>query len=137
MRRCPVADLPAALSAAGYERCQQIEGAGQFAVRGGIVDVFPADSPAPVRMELWGDTVDTLSYFDLLTQRRTEPLDAIAIPPAAEIMYDDRRHWLLPLSSWPPPSAGAAPMQCAPICWPMWTACAAAHAPPAWTNTCR
>ena len=85
----PVADLPAALSAAGYERCQQIEGAGQFAVRGGIVDVFPADSPAPVRMELWGDTVDTLSYFDLLTQRRTEPLDAIAIPPAAEIMYDD------------------------------------------------
>jgi transcription-repair coupling factor (superfamily II helicase) len=40
-------------------------------------------------MELWGDTVDTLGYFDLITQRRTEQLDAIAIPPAAEIMYDD------------------------------------------------
>ncbi len=85
----PVADLPAALTAAGYERCQQIEGAGQFAVRGGIIDVFPADSPAPIRMELWGDTVDTISYFDLITQRRTDPLESAAIPPAAEIMYDD------------------------------------------------
>ncbi len=85
----PVADLPAALSAAGYERCAQIEGPGQFAVRGGIVDVYPAACPAPVRLELWGDTIDTLSYFDLLTQRRTENLDAVAIPPAAEIMYDD------------------------------------------------
>ena len=85
----PVKDLPAALSAAGYERCSQIEGAGQFAVRGGIVDVYPASCPAPIRMELWGDTVDTLGYFDLITQRRTEQLDAVAIPPAAEIMYDD------------------------------------------------
>ena len=85
----PVKDLPAALSAAGYERCAQIEGVGQFAVRGGIVDVYPAACPAPIRMELWGDTVDTLGYFDLITQRRTEQLDAVAIPPAAEIMYDD------------------------------------------------
>ncbi len=85
----PVTDLPAALAAAGYERCQQIEGPGQFAVRGGIVDVYPAACPAPIRLELWGDTVDTLSYFDLLSQRRTESLEAVAIPPAAEIMYDD------------------------------------------------
>ena len=85
----PVADLPAALSAAGYERCAQIEGPGQFAVRGGIVDVYPAACPAPIRMELWGDTIDSLCYFDLLTQRRTENLDAAAIPPAAEVMYDD------------------------------------------------
>ncbi len=85
----PVDDLPAALAASGYHRCEQIEGAGQYAVRGGIIDVFPADSPQPIRMELWGDTVDTLSYFDLLSQRRTDPLDSIAIPPAAEIMYAD------------------------------------------------
>ncbi len=84
----PVEDLPAALSAAGYERCQQIEGPGQFAVRGGIVDVYPADSPAPLRIELWGDEVDTLSYFDLISQRRTDSLTAAAIPPAAEVMYD-------------------------------------------------
>ncbi len=85
----PVEDLSAALSAAGYERCAQIEGPGQYAVRGGIVDVYPAACPAPIRLELWGDTIDTLSYFDLLTQRRTDALDAVAIPPAAEIMYDD------------------------------------------------
>ncbi len=84
----PVDDLPAALSAAGYERCDQIEGPGQFAVRGGIIDMYSADHPAPVRLELWGDAVDTLSYFDLLTQRRTDPLKTVSISPAAEIMYD-------------------------------------------------
>ena len=85
----PVKSLPVALTAAGYERCDQIEGPGQFAVRGGIIDVYSADSPAPVRIELWGDAVDTLSRFDLLTQRRTEAIQEISIPPAAEIMYDD------------------------------------------------
>ena len=85
----PVDSLPAVLTAAGYERCEQIEGPGQYAVRGGILDVYPADSPSPVRIELWGDTVDTLSAFDLLTQRRTDPLKTVSIPPAAEIMYDD------------------------------------------------
>ena len=85
----PVEDLPAALSAAGYERCAQIEGPGQFAVRGGIVDVYPAAGPAPIRLELWGDTVDMLAHFDLLSQRRTDTLEAVAIPPATEIMYDD------------------------------------------------
>ena len=85
----PVKNLAAALTAAGYERCEQIEGAGQFAARGGIFDVYPADCPAPVRVELWGDTVDTISYFDLLSQRRTESLSKVSIPPAAEIMYDD------------------------------------------------
>ncbi len=87
--RLPVADLPAALTAAGYERCAQIEGPGQFAVRGGIIDVYPAASPAPIRLELWGDEVDTLAYFDLLSQRRTDTLSSVAIPPAAEVMYDD------------------------------------------------
>ena len=84
----PVKDLAAALSSAGYERCDQIEGPGQYAVRGGITDVYPAQNSAPVRIELWGDTVDTLSYFDLLSQRRTDPLDAVDIPPAAEILYE-------------------------------------------------
>ncbi len=85
----PVKNLPEALTAAGYERCEQIEGPGQFAVRGGILDVYPADCPAPVRIELWGDVLDTLSYFDLLTQRRTDPLTQLAIPPAAEIVLDN------------------------------------------------
>lgn len=85
----PVKDLSAALTRTGYERCDQIEGPGQFAVRGGIIDVYPAACPAPVRIELWGDEVDTLHYFDLLTQRRTDRLESVAIPPAAEILYEE------------------------------------------------
>ena len=84
----PVESLPAVLSAAGYERCDQIEGAGQFAVRGGIVDVYPAQNASPLRIELWGNTVDTISQFDLLSQRRTESLKEADIPPAGEISYD-------------------------------------------------
>ncbi len=88
-RPLPVGDFPAALIAAGYERCDQIEGPGQFAVRGGIFDVYPAACPSPVRVELWGDELDTISYFDLLSQRRTDSLEAIDIPPAAEILVGD------------------------------------------------
>ncbi len=84
----PVSDLPAALARIGYTRCDQIEGAGQFAVRGGTIDVYPAQNASPIRIELWGDTVDTLSYFDILSQRRTDPLKAVDIPPACEILYD-------------------------------------------------
>jgi transcription-repair coupling factor (superfamily II helicase) len=85
----PVKNLTAALTAAGYERCEQVEGAGQFAVRGGIYDIFPADCPAPIRVELWGDTVDTMSYYDLISQRRTEPINQVSVSPAAEIMPDN------------------------------------------------
>ncbi|MCL2487163.1 MAG: transcription-repair coupling factor [Oscillospiraceae bacterium] len=88
-KRLPVASLSDTLVRAGYQRCETIEGSGQFAVRGGIYDIFPSGASAPVRLELWGDTVDTIAAFDLLTQRRTEPLDAVSIPPAAEILYDD------------------------------------------------
>ncbi len=88
-RPLPVPDLAAALTAAGYERCDQIEGPGQFAVRGGIVDVYAAQCSSPIRIELWGDTVDTLTYFDLLSQRRTDPIESADIPPAAEILCDD------------------------------------------------
>lgn len=82
------ASLPASLIAAGYERCDQIEGPGQFSCRGGIIDVYAANCDAPVRIELWGDTVDTISEFDILTQRRTQSLEQVSIPPACEIMYD-------------------------------------------------
>ncbi len=85
----PVEDLPAALVRAGYERCHKVESAGQFAVRGGIIDIFPAAEEMPIRLELWGDTVDTLSYFDLTTQRRTEPLRAVSLSPAVELLCAD------------------------------------------------
>ena len=60
---------------AGYVRSEQCEGKGQFAVRGGIFDIFPITAENPVRIEFWGDEIDTLSFFDIETQRRTEPGD--------------------------------------------------------------
>ncbi len=81
-------DLISRLTAAGYSRADLTEGAGQFSVRGGIVDVFPPNSTAPYRIELWGDSVDSLSEFDLETQRRTATLDNIAVSPARETLFD-------------------------------------------------
>lgn len=80
-------ELTAGLTAAGYSRCDLIEGPGQFSVRGGIVDIYPPSSSAPCRLELWGDTIDSLTYFDTETQRRTEPIESIRISPAAEVLF--------------------------------------------------
>ncbi len=78
------------LSEAGYSRADMTEGAGQFSVRGGIVDVFPPSSPNPFRIELWGDSIDSLSVFDIETQRRTNSLDKIEISPAVETLFASR-----------------------------------------------
>ena len=76
------------LISAGFKRADSVEGVGQFAVRGGIVDFFPPDSAQPVRIELWGDNVDTISLFDISTQRRTDSLDFCEITPSTEIVFD-------------------------------------------------
>ncbi len=76
------------LTAMGYVRGESVEGAGQFAVRGDIIDLFPVQLSAPVRMELWGDEIDTMGSFDPETQRRTEALEAVLIPPAKETLFD-------------------------------------------------
>ena len=80
--------LITALESAGFTRTETVEGSGQYAVRGGIVDFFPINSQNPVRIELWGDTVDTVSYFDTATQRRTDTADSCTVSPATEIMFD-------------------------------------------------
>ena len=85
----PVDSCVNALSAAGYERCDMVEGAGQFSLRGGILDFYPPDSPHPVRADFWGDTVDTLQYFDIDTQRSMEPVEEIHLLPAAELIITD------------------------------------------------
>ena len=72
------------LSALGYERVSQIEGTGQFAVRGGIIDVFPLTEELPVRIELWGDEIDSIRSFDVESQRSVENLDRVTIYPASE-----------------------------------------------------
>lgn len=78
------------LAAAGYERSEMVEGAGQYSLRGGILDFFPPDAPHPVRADFWGDTVDSLHYFDIESQRSMESVDEIHILPAAELMITDR-----------------------------------------------
>ncbi len=77
------------LIALGYERTAQTEGPGQFAVRGGIVDIFPLTEENPIRIELWGDEVDSIRSFDAESQRSIENLDEIRIYPAAELIPDD------------------------------------------------
>ena len=64
--------LTETLTAAGYTRCDQVEGPGQFALRGGILDVYSPAMAAPVRAEFWGDELDAMGTFDPATQRRTE-----------------------------------------------------------------
>lgn len=79
-------ELKKFLAGAGYVRVELVDGAGQYAVRGDIVDVFPPKSENPVRIEFFGDDIDRISAFDLLTQRRIENLDSVEIPPAREIL---------------------------------------------------
>lgn len=66
----------------GYDREEQVEGPGQFAVRGGILDVYPLTEELPVRIELWGDEIDSIRTFDVESQRSIENLEEIAIYPA-------------------------------------------------------
>ncbi|HJD02712.1 MAG TPA: transcription-repair coupling factor [Candidatus Mediterraneibacter excrementavium] len=82
-----VVDLPELeirLAEMRYERVVQIEGPGQFAVRGGIIDVFPLTGDLPVRIELWGDEIDSIRSFDVESQRSVENLEDVTIYPASE-----------------------------------------------------
>ncbi len=72
------------LTTAGYSRCGMVEGPGQFAVRGGIVDIFSPAADRPVRAEFFGDELDTMGYFDTETQRRTENIDSLTVLPVGE-----------------------------------------------------
>ena len=74
------------LIAMGYERVAQVDGMGQFSIRGGIVDIFPLTEEVPVRIELWDDEVDSIRTFDLESQRSVEQLESITIYPAAEVV---------------------------------------------------
>ncbi len=79
-------ELAETLAAAGYTRCDQVEGVGQFALRGGILDFFSPAERAPVRVEFFGDEVDSMGLFDVSTQRRTDNIREAEILPAAEVL---------------------------------------------------
>ena len=75
----------------GYEKSPQVEEPGQFSIRGGIIDIFDMTEENPYRIELWGDSVESIRSFDVLSQRSVENLDEIAIYPATELMLSEAR----------------------------------------------
>jgi len=77
-------DMVTRLVHAGYSRCAMVEGPGQFAVRGGILDIYSPAADRPFRCEFFGDELDTMGYFDPDTQRRTENVDRVTILPVGE-----------------------------------------------------
>ena len=77
------------LVAMGYERNYIVERRGEFAVRGGILDVFPPASERPVRAELWGDEITSLRQFALASQRSLNDIERVDVPPCRELLADD------------------------------------------------
>jgi transcription-repair coupling factor (superfamily II helicase) len=73
----------------GYSRVDVVAAAGEFAVRGGIIDVFPASAETPIRIEFFGDAIESLRPFDLTTQRSAGTIDEAAIVPWSEIPRED------------------------------------------------
>jgi transcription-repair coupling factor (superfamily II helicase) len=78
------------LVAAGYERVDQVEDRGHFAVRGGLLDVYPATEERAVRVDLFGDEIESLRWFSTFTQRSLGDTDAVEIAPAAELAAEHR-----------------------------------------------
>ena len=75
------------LFAAGYVRRSQVEGPGQFSVRGDIVDIYPPDMHSPARLEFWDEEIDSISTFDLMSQRRDAALEKLYLSPAREVLF--------------------------------------------------
>ena len=111
--------LAEALALAGYERVERVEERGHFAVRGGIVDVFPTTGREPLRIELFGDEIEAIRAFSPFTQRALRPLQEARIYPAAERRLDlaeptlredrdgERHKSLVPADLVPPLPGGA------------------------------
>jgi transcription-repair coupling factor (superfamily II helicase) len=80
--------LAESLTLAGYERVERADERGQFAVRGGLVDVFPTTGREPLRVEFWGDEIEQIRAFSPFTQRALHPVEAAVVYPAAERRLD-------------------------------------------------
>ena len=78
------------LVAAGYERVDQVEDRGQFAIRGGLLDVFPATEDRAVRVDLFGDEIESLRWFSTFTQRSLGEAEVVEVAPAAELAEEHR-----------------------------------------------
>ncbi len=72
---------------AGYTKREMVEGPGQFAQRGDIIDIYTPDMPLPVRIEFWGDEIDRINTFEVESQRRTEQIKKVHISPVKEVLF--------------------------------------------------
>ncbi|HWH05183.1 MAG TPA: CarD family transcriptional regulator, partial [Gaiellaceae bacterium] len=100
-----IESLAEALALAGYERVDRAEERGQFAVRGGLLDVFPTTGREPLRVELFGDEIEAVRAFSPFTQRALHPVEAAVVHPAVE-RRPDLAEPTLPEDDWgetPPP----------------------------------
>ncbi|MDE6974745.1 MAG: transcription-repair coupling factor [Lachnospiraceae bacterium] len=84
-------ELADALVEMGYEKTYQVEVPGQFSIRGGIVDIFDLTEENPYRVELWGDEVESIRSFDVLSQRSIEKLSGITVYPASEMLLSEEQ----------------------------------------------
>ena len=82
-------DLGKRLAEMSYRRTEQVETAGEYAIRGGILDVFPISQSNPYRIEFWGDSIDDIKVFDAASQRSIEPVDGVTIYPAVELVLSE------------------------------------------------
>jgi transcription-repair coupling factor (superfamily II helicase) len=83
-----VADLERYFAVNGYHRASTVSEKGEFAIRGGVIDVFPTASSEPVRLDLFGDTLESIRAFDPETQRSTRQLSEVSLLPVSEILLD-------------------------------------------------
>ncbi|MGI6777322.1 MAG: transcription-repair coupling factor [Acetivibrionales bacterium] len=84
-------DLSAKLTEIGYERNNIVESMGQFAIRGGIIDIFPVNYEQAVRIELFDDEIDSIRHFDTISQRSVDKIEEVTIIPSCDIIYSASR----------------------------------------------
>ena len=96
--------IPGVLAGLGYHRTDRVEARGEFAVRGGIIDVFPAQGEHPVRLDFWGDQLDEIREFSVATQRSSDEVPELVAYPAREVRPDgplrERARELLRSAPW-------------------------------------
>ncbi|MRR17545.1 MAG: hypothetical protein EG826_13925, partial [Deltaproteobacteria bacterium] len=84
-------EFPAKLQAGGYQRVSLVENAGEFSLRGNILDIFPPTESEPLRLEMAGDEIESIRHFDSTSQRSGAPVGAFVLGPAGEILIDEMR----------------------------------------------
>ncbi|HEY2660469.1 MAG TPA: transcription-repair coupling factor, partial [Caulobacteraceae bacterium] len=83
-----IGDLERYFAVNGYRRASTVTEPGEFAIRGGVIDVFPPGAEEPVRLDLFGDTLESIRAFDPLSQRSTKQLKSIDLLPVSEALLD-------------------------------------------------